>query len=293
MVYNAELVLDAKAALGEGPHWDSNEKIIYWVDILGMKLHAFDPVTSENRTFQLDQYIGAAVPGQEGQFILALQNGIYQFDLSTEKLILLVNPESDKPNNRFNDGKCDAHGRFYVGTMDIDAKDQRGSFYRLGIDGQIHKMLSSVTISNGLAWSPDRTNMYHIDTPTGEVSIFDYDEKTGDISNKQLCVRIPEEMGSPDGMTIDSEGMIWVAHWGGSRVTRWDPHAGNWVDEVIVPAKNVTSCVFGGENLDELYITTARQGMSEEELMEYPFSGGLFKVKTNVRGLPGYNYQRS
>lgn len=133
--------------------------------------------------------------------------------------------------------------------------------------------------------------MYYIDTPTGEVVTFSYDKASGDITYKQTAVKIPSEMGSPDGMTIDQEGMIWVAHWGGSCVTRWDPHVGKQLDEVVVPAKNVTSCIFGGEDLDELYITTARQGMNEEELERYPQSGGLFKVKTKEKGMKGHTYQ--
>lgn len=293
MAYKAELVLDAKATLGEGPHWDHLENRLYWVDIIGKKLHTFDPVTNENRTLQFDHYIGAAVPGKPGQLILAMQNGIYRYEIESKLLTLIADPESDKPNNRFNDGKCDPTGRFYVGTMDLNGKKGSGALYRLDRDGQLSKMLSSVTISNGLAWSPDGNELYFIDTPTGEVAIYHYNQQSGDLIYKQPAVKIPQEMGSPDGMTIDQEGMIWVAHWGGSRVTRWDPQLGNQLDEVIVPAKNVTSCAFGGENLDELYITTARQGMNDDELLKFPQSGGLFKVKTGVQGVRGNHYRSS
>lgn len=291
MAYKAELILDEKAILGEGPHWDEQVKVLYWVDIIGKKLHRYSPNIHENKTFTFNEYIGAAVPTDTGEMLLAMHNGIYQFDFQTEKLSLIVNPEADKPNNRFNDGKCDSSGRFYIGTMELNAEKGKGAFFRLDPSGQIQQILSSVTISNGMAWSPDEKLMYYIDTPTGEVATFTYDKKSGDIRYKKPAVKIPSEMGSPDGMTIDQEGMIWVAHWGGSRVTRWDPHVGKQLDEVIVPAKNVTSCVFGGEHLDELYITTARQGMNEEELESYPLAGGLFKVKTKEKGMKGHSYR--
>lgn len=289
MAYQAELVVDQKAILGEGPHWDGH--VLYWVDIISKRLHRYDPEHHRNDTFQLDQYIGAVVPSVNGQLVVGLQNGIHALDLQSESLTLIGDPETDLPHNRFNDGKCDPSGRLYIGTMDVNAKRGKGSLYRLDFSGQLKKVISPVTISNGLAWSPDEKLMYFIDTPTGEVSTFTYDKQTGDIVYKETAVRIPNEMGSPDGMTIDQEGMIWVAHWGGSRVTRWDPHIGKQLDEVRVPAPNVTSCTFGGQNLDELYITTARQGLTDKELSLSPQAGGLFKVKTKVKGMVGQVYR--
>ncbi|HZH58053.1 MAG TPA: SMP-30/gluconolactonase/LRE family protein [Metabacillus sp.] len=289
MAYQAELVVHQKAILGEGPHWDGH--VLYWVDIMSKRLHRYNPEQHHNETFQLDQYIGAVIPSLNGQLVVGLQNGIHALDLQSGSLTLIGDPETELPHNRFNDGKCDPSGRLYIGTMDVNAERGKGSLYRLDLSGQLKKMISPVTISNGLAWSPDEKFMYFIDTPTGEVSTFTYDKQTGDIVFKETAVRIPNEMGSPDGMTIDQEGMIWVAHWGGSRVTRWDPHIGKQLDEVHVPAPNVTSCTFGGQNLDELYITTARQGLTEEELALSPQAGGLFKVKTKVKGMVGQVYR--
>lgn len=289
--YIVDLVVDQKAALGEGPHWNGEEHVLYWVDIMGKRLHHYDPITKENKTFTFNQYVGAAVPAQPGKILLAMHDGIYRFDLKTEELLLVANPEENQPNIRFNDGKCDSSGRFYIGTMALNIEKGKGSLYRLDPSGQIQKILSSVTISNGLAWSPDEKFMYYIDTPTGEVAVFSYDKLTGNISSKKTSIVIPNEMGSPDGMTIDSDGMIWVAHWDGSRVTQWNPYTGKQLDEIVVPVKHVTSCTFGGEHLDELYITTARQGLSEEELEKYPLSGGLFKVKTKAKGMKGYGYK--
>ncbi|MDQ0232103.1 SMP-30/gluconolactonase/LRE family protein [Metabacillus malikii] len=291
MTYNVQLVIDAKATLGEGPHWDEQSKTLYWVDILNKKLHAFQSETNTDVNDQFEQFIGAAVPSEAGKMILAMQNGLHQYEFATKQLTFLANPEADKPMNRFNDGKCDKYGRFYIGSMDVDAKEGAGALYRLDPDGQIHTLLTNLTISNGLAFSPDGKFLYHIDTPTGQVCIYNYDETTGDITYKQVGVKIPHDMGSPDGMTIDTEGMVWIAHWGGACVSRWNPQTGQQLDRIEIPAKNVTSCTFGGEHLDELYITTARIGLAEEELRQYPLSGGLFKVKLNVTGFPGNRYR--
>jgi len=291
LAYQAELVIDEKATLGEGPHWDGH--VLYWVDIISKKLHRYNPENHHNETFQLEHYIGAVIPAEDGRLVVGLQNGIHLFDLETKGLTLIDDPEKDLPHNRFNDGKCDPSGRLYIGTMDVSAKKGMGSLYRVDLKGQLKKIISPVTISNGLAWSPDQKYMYYIDTPTGEVSTYRYDQQTGDIVYKETAVQIPNGMGSPDGMTIDQEGMIWVAHWGGSRVTRWNPHSGKLLDEVHVPASNVTSCTFGGKDLDELYITTARQGLTEEELALNPQAGGLFKVKTKEKGMVGQVYRGS
>lgn len=284
------LVLDSKSALGEGPHWDHKQNRLYWVDIIGKNLHIYNPKKNDNHTIQLDQFIGAAVPEQSGEFLLAMKNGVYRYNTGTNQLTKLHDPEEDKINNRFNDGKCDSMGRFWVGTMDLDGQKDCGSLYRLDVDGKMTKVLSPVSISNGIAWSPDKKFMYFIDTPTRKVSTYHYEESTGNILYFGTGVEIPEAMGSPDGMTIDEEGMIWVAHWGGAMISRWNPHNGKLLKTIKIPAKNVTSCTFGGENLDELFVTTARTGLSEEDLAAYPQSGGLFKVEPGVKGLPANYY---
>ncbi|MDT8862442.1 SMP-30/gluconolactonase/LRE family protein [Alkalihalobacillus sp. MEB130] len=290
MFDKVEGVFPAKATLGEGPHWDHDNHHLYWVDILEKKLHLFDPQQNQNHSVQFDQYIGAVVRSKSGQLLLAMENGIYQYDLQSQKLTFITNPEKNLSGNRFNDGKCDPAGRFWAGTMSLDETEGQGSLYRLDPSGESKKILSPVTISNGLAWSPDHSFMYYIDTPTSEVKMYQYDEKSGDIRFLKTSVSIPRSSGYPDGMTIDSDGMIWVAHWGGARVTRWDPQSGIQLDEISIPAKNVTSCTFGGANLDELYITTARIGMDEEELSHYPQSGNLFRVRTKAKGIPAYLY---
>lgn len=290
MTYNVELVLDIQAALGEGPHWDEQVGVLYWIDIQGKKLHAYDPSNGENRTIQFDQMIGAAVPSEDDKFILAMENGIYEYDMKKDDLTLIINPEADLENNRFNDAKCDPSGRLWAGTMAMNGQLGQGNLYRLDQNKELTKMVSDVSISNGLAWSPDHKYMYYIDTPTSEVVAYDYDDETGNISNKKTVIKFTSEMGSPDGMTIDREGMLWIAHWGGSRVSRWNPQNGELLEEIKVPAQNVTSCAFGGKDLDELYITTARVGTSEEQLERFPHAGGLFKVKTKVQGMVGQRF---
>ena len=284
MTYEVELVLDIKATLGEGPHWDARRGKLYWVDIMGKHFHTYDPNNGENDTLSFDQYIGAVVPTGDGKFLLAMENGIHIYDPEHDQLEQIIDPEKDLPNNRFNDAKCDPSGRFWAGTMSMQGEQKQGSLYRLDPDKSLTKVLSDVSISNGLAWSPDEKYMHYIDTPTGKVVTFHYEAKTGSLSKQRTAIEVPGEMGGPDGMTIDEEGMLWIAHWGGARVSRWNPLNGELLKEIPIPAKNVTSCTFGGENLDELFVTTAREGLSEGDLEKYPQTGGLFRVQTDVRG---------
>lgn len=291
MVREITIAVDAKATLGEGPCWDATNNCLIWVDILEKTLHLYYPENEVNKSIKFDQYIGAAVLRESGGFILAMQNGIYHYDLNTETKQLISDPERHLPNNRFNDGKCDPAGRFWAGTMELNGSSSTGALYYLDKDLSVKKSLSNLTISNGLAWSPNYQKMYFIDTPTRQIMAYDYSIDTGSIKNGHIAVTIPFDEGNPDGMTIDSEGMIWVAHFGGSKVSRWDPLSGICLEEIEVPAKNVTSCVFGGEQLDTLYITTARHGLSANDLKNHPHAGAVFCVKTGIRGVPSYRFK--
>jgi sugar lactone lactonase YvrE len=290
VITTAELVLDEKATLGEGPSWDNETKLLYWGDIIGKIVHIYNPAKKANRTIQLDQQIGALVPTKTGDLIVALQKGFYTLNLETEKLTSIIDPEKHLSDNRFNDGKCDAYGRFWAGTMSNKGEKNAGSLYCLDTDFTLKKMLGNVSISNGITWSPDNKTMYYIDTPTNQVVAFDFDLDTGAISNKRVVVNIPTNEGSPDGMTSDMEGMLWIAHWGGYQVSRWNPETGELIESVSIPAPQVTSCIFGGENLDELYITTARVGLNESTLEKYPKAGALFKIKTDVKGIGTFQF---
>ena len=281
---NIELAVDIKASLGEGPCWDENTNRLYWVDILEKKVHYYQPQTNETSTINVGQYVGACVPTKSGDLLLALENGFYILNLESEKLTIIEEPESHMYENRFNDGKCDPAGRFWAGTMHKDASKVTGSLYVMQTDRTVKKVLSDVGISNGLAWTADAKTMYFIDTHTREVAAFDYDVSSGEINNRIPVVTIPEEEGFPDGMTIDSEGMLWIAHFNGGKVTRWNPDTGELLTTIKLPVSKVTSCTFGGEHLNELYITTASVGLNEQEKRDQPLAGGVFRVKTEVKG---------
>jgi sugar lactone lactonase YvrE len=286
----AELVLDAKAMLGEGSIWHPKENKLYWIDIEGKILHIYDPVSKEDKEYSVGSRVGTVVPVEGGGALVALQNGIHKIDLETGQLQFLANPLPDS-NMRFNDGKCDPSGRFWVGSMALDSRKKGASLYRLDKDKSVHHMLDSVSISNGIVWTADKKTMYYNDTPTGTIQGFDYDDKSGAITNRRVVVRIPGGTGSPDGMTIDAEDNLWVALWGGACVAKFNPRTGEMLQKVKVPAQNVSSCAFGGKNLETLYITTARAWVNPDKLKEFPLSGGLFAVKPGVRGVPAEFYK--
>ncbi len=287
---DAELILDLRLPLGEGPVWDARRGVLRFVDIHAGGLHTFDPRSGVHSVVHLGEPLGCLTPARDGSLILALQSGFARFDLSSQTLAIFACLEPHLPGNRFNDGKCDPAGRFLAGTMDDAEQAATGSLYVLDADRSVKALLTGLRISNGLGWSPDGRTFYFIDTPTRVVMAYDYDLENARLSRPRPAVRIPKEMGWPDGMTVDAEGMLWVALWGGARLTRWNPVTGRLLQTVPLPALNVTSCAFGGEALDDLYVTTARKGMTAEQLVRYPLSGGLFRIRPGVTGLPPVEY---
>jgi sugar lactone lactonase YvrE len=202
----------------------------------------------------------------------------------------IVNPEPGLPGNRFNDGKCDPAGRFLAGSMDDTEIKASGSLYSLSPDGSVKTLLAGTHIANGLAWSPDYQTFYFIDTPTRTVMAYDYDLSTGAIANPRPVISVAPALGWPDGMTCDTQGRLWVALWGGARLTRWDPENGQLLEEIPFPALNVSSCAFGGPGMTDLYVTTARKEMDARQLAKYPLSGGLFRIRTDIQGLPTFAF---
>ncbi len=285
---DVELVIDSKSELGEGAIWNAETGKLLWINIEAQILNIYNPKTDFNQEMLTGQKIGTVVPAQSGIVLVALQNGIYKYDPKTGTKKIIVDPEEDLPDNRFNDGKCDPAGRLWAGTMSTKNEKNVGALYRLDQDLSIHKMIENVSISNGIVWSLDKTKMYYIDTPTQKVVSYDYNNETGAIENEMVAIEIPKKMGSPDGMTIDAEGNVWIALWGGFAVGCWNPETGKLLRTINVPAKNVTSCAFGDADLGTLYITTARTDTSEEELEKYPFSGGVFKTRPGVSGVEAY-----
>jgi len=279
----AELLLDAQATLGEGPAWDAKTQTMYWVDILQKRIYSGTQILAE-----LDDLVGCLAPRKNGHLILGTHLSFADLDPASGKLTMLA-ALAEPADNRINDGKCDPAGRFLAGTMGIHEKDASGSLY--SFDGnQVTPLLDGIRISNGLAWSPDHKTFYFIDTPTREVKAFDYEVSTGQIANARVAIRVPGALGWPDGMTSDTEGNLWIAMWGGAQVTKWGPSTGQLLAQVSVPALQTSSCVFGGRDMNELYITSARIGMSEADLLKYPLSGGLFKVTTNTVGMPTFEF---
>lgn len=283
------LEIDAKAQLGEGALWHPTENKLYWVNIEGRTLHIYDPVTRENQSFWVKERVGTVVPVKNGGALVALQNGIHFIDTRTGSLAFIDNPLIND-NIRFNDGKCDPSGRFWVGSMHLRFAEGAASLYRMDKDRTIHKMLDGVTVSNGIAWTKNKKTMYYVDSHLRRIDAFDYNDADGTITNRRTVVTIPEGGGSPDGISLDAEGKIWAALWGANAVGRFDPQTGELLQKIEVPAPNVSSCAFGGKNLDTLYITTARGELSEAQLAAYPLSGGLFSVKPGVSGVPAEFY---
>jgi len=285
-------VLPVAAGLAEGPCWWTERQVLLWVDIEASRIGLFDPATGNNDFLHLPAHVGAVVPTSVGDLLIATAAGFMRMDPSTGAVTLLCDPELDRPGNRFNDGKCDPWGRFWAGTMAYDFEPLAGALWRLDGDGVITRQLSQLTISNGLAWSRDRGMLYFIDSPTLRVMAFPL-TSAGEIAGEpSICLYLPKDWDAvPDGMCIDAEGMLWIALFGGGCVTRWDPLHGCLLDRLALPCRQVTSCCFGGPNLDQLFVTTARREMDAAALKTEPLAGGLFQADVGVKGLPADCFQ--
>ncbi len=282
----AELVLDAQADVGEGPTWDDRSGVLWWIDVIPGDVHRYDPATGEDTVFNLGQAIGTLAPRSSGGLLVALRDGFAAVDEDGGNLTWIAEVEKDQTNLRMNDGKCDRAGRMYAATMDFDCADGAGSLYRLDPDHTVTNLTGGLTIGNGLAWSADDTLLYYIDSLAGGIDVFDYEAATGELSGRRPFVKIPLSDGLPDGMCIDAEDHLWVAMWDGGVVRRYNP-AGELDTVVEVPGVAKASCpAFGGPDLTDLYITTARRGLEPDELAAQPTAGGLFKVRPGVAGVP-------
>lgn len=286
----AEVFLKAQAMLGEGPLWDDRRGCLFFVDIEGRKLNR---VTMEGETtaYPMPSRIGTVGLTQSGRLIIALEDGLHFFDPDTGRDEFFVQPEDGRPENRGNDGKPDPAGNMWLGTMPM-VPDKVGGLYRIAPDGSSRCVIDGLGCANGLGWSPDGKTMYFIDTPSRAVWAFDYDEKAGeiDLNSRRTVVDFtgfaPEE-GGPDGMTVDAEGKLWVAQWGGCRVCRYDEITGEKLMQVDVPAPCTSCPTFGGEKLDKLFITTA--GFGKEK---FPEAGSLFVADVGVCGRKANRFGR-
>ncbi len=285
-----EKVSDITAKLGEGSIWDYQKQVLYWIDIEEGILFEFNPVLNKTISHNAGKKIGTIVPETDNTVILALQDGIYRMFLHNDSLEFIAKPSSLLDNQRFNDGKCDPQGRFWVGSI---GRYKSCFLYCLNNEANIHEVLDSITVSNGIIWSLDSTKMYYVDTRTSQVRQFSFNGRNGSISDEKVIIEIPGFLGYPDGMTIDNEGKLWIALWGGYSVCRYDPENGEMLQKIDVPAKNVTSCAFGGKDMDVLYITTASIGMTEEESNRLTDAGKLFCIKTGFCGIKANYFKTS
>lgn len=273
-----EVLVNQHAQLGEGPRWDHRNEILAWVDILGKQVHLTDVGTGLTTTTSVGTEVGAlALYGDTG-YLLALGNGFAP----------LIDGELGQHDEvfagdalRMNDAVVDPVGRLVAGSMARGAHSEMGSLYVREADGGVRTLFGGVTISNGIAWSKDSKLMYYVDSPLQTIDIMDYDPGSGSVSERRTWVDIPSPDGTPDGITIDAEGCIWVALWGGSKVQRFSPE-GQLVGEVELPVPQVTACGFGGPDLDRLFITTAAVGRAASD---DALDGALFVVEPGCRGV--------
>ncbi len=278
-----ELAIDSYDELGEGPVWDPIQERLYWVDILGPALQQWDPKTGRRARWAMPTDIGSYALRESGGFVVALRNGLAFFDPKSQTFSPITNPEAHLPDTRFNDGKCDRLGRFWAGTMD-ESGQQQGGLYRLNEAQECRKMRSNIGISNGLGWSPDNRTFYYTDSTQHTIFAYDFDSELGTLSNAHIFAQTPPEY-VPDGLTVDAAGFVWSANWDGWKITRYAPD-GTIDREIKMPIQRPTSCIFGGENLTDLYVTSAKIGLAAEALATQPLAGCVFVIQTNVQGLP-------
>jgi xylono-1,5-lactonase len=281
---------DGGAELGEGLLWSMREQALYWVDILACRLHRLDLATGTLRQWTFAETISALAERAEAPgLIVTLRRGFAVFDLATDsEPLYLHQPEGEPPGNRFNDGKCDAQGRFWAGSMDFACEAPTGSLYRYDPDGRCTRHDLGFAVTNGPTWALDagRLHLYVNDTVNGHTYRGDCDPATGALSPLQPWNRMAPGDGVPDGMTTDALGRVWIAHWGGACVSCHDPVTAEELGRVELPTSHVTNCSFGGPDLHTLFITTARFGLTPEQLAAEPLAGALFAVSVDSPGLP-------
>jgi xylono-1,5-lactonase len=295
-VYGAPRCLDAAGAqLGEGLLWSAREQCLYWVDILARRLFRCNLMSGERTQWTFEEEVSAVAERTGGRpgLVLTLRQGFALFDpASGEPPRYLCKPEPELPCNRFNDGKCDAQGRFWAGTMDFACEAPTGSLYRFDPDGQCTRHEQGIAVTNGPTWAQvdGQLCLFLNDTVNGRIYQYRCDPQSGELSDKRLWKTFAPDEGVPDGMTTDALGRLWIAHWGGARVSCHDPASGACLARIDLPTSHVTNCAFGGADLCTLFITTARQGLSDDQLAREPLAGGLFAVAVDSPGLPANGF---
>jgi D-xylonolactonase len=275
-------VADVKAVLGEGPVWVAQERALYWVDINGRKVFRLGEDGTIS-SWEAPVKVGSLAPRAGGGLIAGTDRGFMAVNLEAGSFEPIGHPEAHLPTNRFNDGKVDREGRFWAGTMDADEREAIGSLYRLNADLSWQRFDEGYRVTNGPAFSPDGRLLYHNDSARQVTYVFDLDDE-GVPLNRREFMRYAKGDGYPDGMTVDSEGCLWIAFWDGWCVRRFSPDA-ELLDEIRMPVQRPTSCAFGGEALETLFITSARRDLQGTELEKQPYAGGLFAAEVGVAGI--------
>lgn len=294
-MYKPEVVVNTLPILGESPVWDEATGLLYFIDILGHRIFRLRPGDARVESVDTGEDIGFCVLTQKGRIVAGLDSGFYYIDFASGEKEFIASPPECSGAYRINDGKCDAAGRIWAGTL-ASAWDRgegqesmTASLYCLDERFHLTARDRGIVIPNGLGFSPDRKYFYFADTYTRVVTAYDFDLDTGSISAARPAVTLPEGTGMPDGLTVDDDGMLWVCHLGGSCVVRYDPFTGKVLDRVELPAERITCCAFGGSNMDELYITTARIGV--DDLDSQPEAGALFCIRPGVTGIRSFKFQ--
>ncbi len=291
-------ILEAKNKLGEGCLWDVEGQCLWWLDIAPIsKLHVLDPVTGATRHWTFPMIMTCFALARNNQMLIGGEHGLYFFDPATGALKDFARPEIDRPQNRGNDGACDASGRFWFGTMqqniaadgtDVDITQDSGGLYRVGQDGVSKLMFDDVGVSNGPCWSPDNKTFYFSDSKAQIIWAFDYDLAHGELSNPRVF-NDTKANGYPDGATVDAEGYVWSARWDGSCVLRFDPKGR--IDRIVdMPVTRPTCVVFGGPELSTIYVTSSAANLGADVLKHHPLQGGVFCFDPQVKGLPKHKF---
>ncbi len=278
------IIWKGPAALGEGPMWHVQQQKLYWIDIAKPTLHELDPNNNEHRSWKMPDIIGAIAPRANGGLVASMGDSVVGIDLPSGEITPIVKVISGRGDLRLNDGKCDRLGRYWIGVANLDVKHPKGGLFRLNPDGQLTQMESGITISNGLGWSPDNKTFYYTNGLEYIIYQYDFDLETGEISNRRTFVKLEKSEVEPDGLTVDSEGFVWAAQYNGGKIVRYSPN-GTIDREIIIPVKRPTSCIFGGANLDRLYVTSCSRDITETTTLPPP-AGALFAIDVGIKGLP-------
>ncbi len=284
MISSIELAFHIKTSVGEGPLWDEKTQRLLWIDILEGKIFTFDPSNQSNLEIGIGKHVGSIALTDSEKLLAAAKDEIVSIDVNNSSVSSILKVITDD-NFRFNDGRVDARGRFVVGSMGYEPLPGTASLYSYTYPSEIETIIDNVGLSNGLCWSEDNKRFYYIDTLTAEVAQFSYDIEIGKLSNRKSIIKFEHSQGAPDGMTIDREGNLWVAFWGGSCVRRISP-AGEVISVHELPISQVTSATFGGEKMNQLFITSASYLLNEEEIAREPLAGSLFVMETDTQGFP-------